>query len=231
MMGVRFMFHRFAVFALVLSSQGAFSSGSGTPPKTTSSSTPKDFFDLSQYPEVKVDMRYATSNNFLDENIYQDFRTPFLHVDTKAQFDKVITYLKRRKPGWKLLVFDALRPHSMQKKLWEKVVGTPEESYVMNPKYGSIHSYGFALDLSLEDESGNEVDMGTGFDSFLKLSQPRHEDQFLSEGKLTRKQVENRQLLREIMGAGDFKVIPNEWWHFEAKSGTLVRRSYSIYDR
>ncbi len=213
-----------SIILLFLGSQMAFSNGAGP-------AVPKDYFELTEFSEVVLDMRYASTNNFLNENIYGDFTRAFLHRDTKVQFAKITAYLKIKKPGWKLLIFDALRPHSMQKKLWAKVEGTDEERYVMNPKYGSIHSFGFALDLSLLDAEGHEVDMGTGFDSFVRMSQPKYEDEFFSAGKLSRQQLNNRKLLREIMGAGGFKVIPNEWWHFEAQQGSVVRKKYPLFDR
>lgn len=216
------------LLSLFVFEKSASAGGSKSPAPVTFK---QNFYSISSYTNVAVDLRYATTNNFLSENIYGNFKTPYLHKDTQKQFEKVLAELQKLKPNWKLLIFDALRPHSKQKLLWKKVEGTSEEAYVMNPRYGSIHSYGFALDLSLLDEKGREVDMGTPFDSFLKLSHPRHEEKYLNSGKLTKQQVENRELLRKLMAAGGFKVIPNEWWHFEALPGREVRKKYKIFDQ
>ena len=141
-----------------------------------------------------------------------------------------IAELQRRAPGFKLLLFDCLRPGSAQKVLWSFVRGTPQQKYVADPERGSIHSYGLAIDLSLQDAEGREVDMGTPYDQFDELAEPRHEDRFLSEGRLTKTQIENRQLLREVMTAAGFQGLPHEWWHFDAKPPTEVRRHHQILD-
>jgi D-alanyl-D-alanine dipeptidase len=98
--------------------------------------------------------------------------------------------------------------------------------YVADPKIGSIHNYGFAVDLTLADAAGREVDMGTGFDDFTPLSEPRLEERFLAEGRLSDDQVTNRRLLRGVMEEAGFRHLPLEWWHFDAEPPDLVRRLF-----
>jgi len=191
----------------------------------------ESYKDLSRHPFVVANMIYATRNNFVGENIYGNFKKPLAHFITDEKLQKANEELQRLKPGWKFKVYDALRPHDCQIKLWNKVKGTPHQGYVMNPQHGSIHSFGFALDITLEDENGNEVDMGTPVDSFKDLSHPKYEQRHLASGELTRAQYDNRQILRKSMVKGGFQTISNEWWHFEALPSDQVRGHYPLYNR
>jgi len=101
---------------------------------------------------------------------------------------------------------------------------------VANPKAGSIHNYGCAVDITISDMSGTRLDMGTPLDFFGELAQPRYEEKFLKEGKLTEEQVANRRLLRKVMYAAGFQGIKNEWWHFEAFDKKHIRKTYSIVE-
>jgi D-alanyl-D-alanine dipeptidase len=98
--------------------------------------------------------------------------------------------------------------------------------YLADPARGSIHSYGMALDITLLDETGKELDMGTGFDDMTDLSHPALEEGFLVAGKLTEAQVVNRRLLREAMLEAGFFGIRTEWWHFDCGDRELVRATY-----
>jgi D-alanyl-D-alanine dipeptidase len=188
------------------------------------------FVDVTLIPGVLVDVRYATTNNFLNENIYQGFDRALLHPEAFEQFRKANDELRRIRPGWQFLVFDALRPRRMQRRLFEKVKGTPEEIYVMDPDKGSVHNFGFAIDLSCVDESGREVDMGTDFDAFVKLAHPKLEEEFLASGELSRRQLDNRLVLRQSMAAGGYTGIGHEWWHFNARPTDDVRAKYPIFE-
>lgn len=189
-----------------------------------------DYIDLSTIPGVVVDLRYATKNNFTGENIYGDFKKALLHRQAAKKISKAAEFLTQRKPGWKLLILDALRPRSAQWILWNKVRGTAEQNYVKNPQKGSVHNYGFAVDITLIDGEGKEVDMGTPYDAFTRLAQPRYEDQFLKEGKLTSDQIANRKLLRDVMQSAGFIQLVIEWWHFDALPPSEVRKNYPIVE-
>ena len=137
--------------------------------------------DVSNLPNVHLSLRYASDNNFMKKNVYGEFHQCFCTKWLPRNSKRPRARFKRR-AGWKFLVFDCLRPRSIQAKLFDVVKGTPQQPYVANPSTGSIHNYGFAIDLSLEDENGHELDMGTGFDDFRPLSRPDHERENLMQG-------------------------------------------------
>ena len=114
----------------------------------------------------------------------------------------------------------------MQQQLWDALEGTGLQMYLANPARGSIHPYGMALDITLLDEQGRELDMGTGFDDMTDLSHPALEEGFLVAGRLTDAQVANRRLLREGMLAAGFFGINTEWWHFDCGDRDLVRATF-----
>jgi D-alanyl-D-alanine dipeptidase len=203
---------------------------SNLPPDLAWLANDKNFDDVSHIPNVKVILRYASETNFLKRNVYGEFRQCFLHRIAAEKLRKAARELQEEKPGWKLLVFDCLRPRSVQAKLFAVVNGTAQQSYVADPRSGSIHNYGFAIDLSLEDENGRELDMGTGFDDFSALSQPNDEHEGLEAGKLSREQFEHRLLLRKIMLRAGFLQLPIEWWHYDALPKKEVKRYYKIVE-
>ncbi len=190
----------------------------------------KEFIEIKPSSRLMVDLRYATSNNFMGKNVYGIFNKAYLHEYAADKLSQALIYLEKNKPAYKLIIFDALRPRSAQHKLWECVVGTDQEKYVANPVSGSMHNYGFALDLSLLDESGAELDMGTEFDDFTELSQPQLETHFLQQGRISQKHVDNRLILREAMTQAGFIQLPHEWWHFDALPKSDVKKLYKIVE-
>jgi len=190
-----------------------------------------DYLDIGKFSGVKVDLRYATLNNFTGENLYgHRLKSAFLHKDGAEKFLQAIKRLQRSKPSWSFLVLDALRPLSVQKRMWSFVEGTPQQIYVANPSRGSIHNFGLAIDLTLLNEKGVEVDMGTPFDSFEELAQPRFEERFVESGLLTRAQVDHRHILRDVMLGAGFLSIPHEWWHFNAIEMHAARSQYKMIE-
>ena len=193
-----------------------------------------NFTDISAYPCVLVDLRYASVNNFMGINMYGPLYGPkrkvFLHKDAAAKLTKAIELLKKARPGWSFLVFDALRPRSVQWMMWDKVKDTPQKKYVANPAIGSAHNYGMAIDIGLTDGKNGEVDMGTGFDAFTPLAEPRQEAKFLKRGKLTARQVENRLILRRAMTGAGFRQLSHEWWHYNALPEPEIRKKYKIVE-
>jgi D-alanyl-D-alanine dipeptidase len=189
-----------------------------------------DYVEIGAADGVVVDLRYATTNNFVGRNLYGEFDGAFLHKVAAAKFRDAVERLGLIEPEYRFVIFDALRPRSVQWILWEYVVGTDRQKYVANPKGGSIHNYGFALDLSILDETGEELDMGTSFDDFSRLAQPRYEEKFLAEGKLSGIQIGNRRLLRGVMEAAGFNSLRLEWWHFNALPRAEVKANYRIIE-
>ncbi|HMA48170.1 MAG TPA: M15 family metallopeptidase [Magnetospirillaceae bacterium] len=189
-----------------------------------------DFREITVNDGVVIDLRYASSNNFVGQNMYGAFTRLFLHKRAADKLKAAIALLKHEHPGYKFVIYDGLRPRSVQYVLWQKVAGTPQEKYVADPKKGSIHNFGLAIDLSVLDEKGRELDMGTGFDSFTPLAETQLEKEKLASGELTQAQLENRLILRRPMEEAGFKVLPEEWWHFDALPADIVRKQFTAVE-
>lgn len=189
-----------------------------------------EFEDLTPLPQVKADLRYGTTNNLLGRDVYGGYQKVLLHREAAAKFRIAASLLTERAPELQFVVFDALRPQTAQIQFWEIVKGTPQQPYFADPAKGSIHSFGFAIDLGLLDSRGRELPMGTEFDDLSPLAEPRREEEFLQEGKLTAEHLKNRRLLRSIMVDAGFLSIPHEWWHFDALPPAQVRASFKIVE-
>lgn len=185
-----------------------------------------DFRHLSTIAGIAIDLRYAGPHNFLGHDLYGAHDCAWLHVQAAAALERVVAWLAATCPGARVLVLDALRPQRVQQQLWEALAGTDLQMYLAEPTRGSIHSFGMALDVTILDQSGVELDMGTGFDDMTELSHPALEEGFLARGDLTLDQVANRQLLREAMFQGGFVGINTEWWHFDCGNRDVVRATF-----
>ncbi len=185
-----------------------------------------DFRHLSGIAGIAVDLRYASPHNFVGRDLYSPFDCAWLHRDAAAALEKAVAWLAQARPGFTALVLDALRPQRVQEQLWDALDGTGLRIYLAEPGRGSIHSFGMALDITLLDAAGREVDMGTGFDDLSERSQPGKEQELLARGELTQAQVDNRQLLRDAMAHGGFVGISSEWWHYDFGDRELVRRTF-----
>lgn len=179
---------------------------------------------------IIVDLKYSSTDNFLKTDAYDDLDGCYLRPVVAQMLVKVQEYLNRVHPGYRIKTLDCVRPRSVQWKMWKIVKNTPSQKYVANPAVGSIHNYGAAVDLTVVDSLGNELDMGTPFDFFGDLAQPRYEKKFLNEGKLTVKQIANRKILRDAMTSAGFIQLPSEWWHFDAFSRDKVKQQYNIIE-
>jgi D-alanyl-D-alanine dipeptidase len=184
------------------------------------------FRHLSTIAGIAVDLRYATPNNFVGRDLYSPYDCAWLHRDAAAALERVVDWLKERRPDCTPLVLDALRPQRVQQQLWDALAGTDLQMYLADPQRGSIHSFGMALDVTLLDEAGRELDMGTGFDDMTLLSHPALEARFLASGELTAAQAANRQLLRDAMFQAGFVGINTEWWHFDCGDRNVVRQTF-----
>jgi D-alanyl-D-alanine dipeptidase len=185
-----------------------------------------DFRHLSTVPDIAVDLRYAGVDNFVGRDLYGALDCAWLHHLAAAGLERAVTLLAREAPGHRLLVLDALRPHRVQIQLWDHLEGTDLRQYVADPARGSIHSFGMALDATLIDPQGRELDMGSGFDEMTERSHPRLEAQHLATGALTPAQHRNRALLRTALCQSGFQGIDNEWWHFEMLDRQHVRERF-----
>lgn len=184
------------------------------------------FRHLSTVAGIAVDLRYATPHNFTGRDLYSPFDCAWLHRDAAAALERAVAWLAQHAPGHTLLVLDALRPQRVQQQLWDALDGTDLRIYLADPVRGSIHSYGMALDVTLLDPAGRELDMGTGFDDMTELSHPALEEGFLRAGALTDRQVAQRRLLRDTMVQAGFVGINTEWWHFDCGDRDHVRQTF-----
>ena len=185
-----------------------------------------EFRHLSTIAGIEVDLRYAGANNFVGRDLYSPFDCAWLHREAAAALETAVAYLAARAPGHTILVLDALRPQRVQQQLWDALDGTGLQMYLANPARGSIHSYGMALDVTILDRQGVELDMGTGFDDMTALSHPALEDGFLATGELLEAQLANRRLLRDAMLGAGFVGINTEWWHFDCGDRERVRTTF-----
>ncbi|OIV39590.1 M15 family metallopeptidase [Flavobacterium johnsoniae] len=165
------------------------------------------FVNLKDYSKDFVyDMKYATEDNFLKAKVY-DCAECFLRYKTvKALIAANNDFIKK---GFRIKLYDCYRPLSIQKKMWE-IVSNPK--YVADPKKGSIHNRGGAVDISLVDLNGKEVEMGTAFDFFG----PEAGHNYI---KFSKEILANRKFLKKIMTQNGFNSFDSEWWHYNLKAG------------
>lgn len=179
-------------------------------------------------PSIQVDLKYASEDNFMEANVYGNMHKCYLQKEVAVKLSKAQEYLKEKKPQYSIVIFDGARPKSVQQKMWDLVKGTSAHKYVASPNHGSIHNYGAAVDVSIVDADGKELDMGTDYDFFGDLAQPRYERQFSQTGELMPNQLANRILLREVMKKAGFKGILSEWWHFESDRLEKVKKKFHL---
>lgn len=179
-------------------------------------------------PQVIVELKYSTADNFLGTDVYGELTNAYLQPECIRKLKRAFTLLQKKKPGYTFIIYDALRPVSVQQLMWD-TIDVPQEKkfwYVAPPGKGSIHNYGMAVDLTIADSSGKALDMGTEFDHFGKLSFPRFTQKFLAEGKLSQQQASNRNFLIDIMQQAGFTVARTEWWHFNATSLASAKQRF-----
>ena len=151
---------------------------------------------------ILLDIKYATTDNFLGEAVYPAARC-FVVRPMAAKLDSIQRELELM--GLGLKIFDGYRPYSVTKKMWEIL---PDDRYVANPINGSRHNRGAAVDLTLVDSLGNELEMPTAFDDFTEKA--AHSYNNLSDTVKA-----NRALLKSIMEKYGFTPIKSEWWHYD----------------
>lgn len=134
-------------------------------------------------------------------------------------------------PGYHLLVKDAARPMSVQRRMFNAVKGTSKANYVANPaKGGGLHNYGLAVDVTIEDAQGNELDMGTPVDHLGPEANIDREPLLVKKGVMSEYARQNRLLLRKVMKDAGFKPLRTEWWHFNLVSKAIAREKYKRLD-
>lgn len=182
-----------------------------------------DFVRLADLPGVAVELRYATPDNFVGRDLYSPLDCAWIRREAGEGIARAYADLHSRSPGLRFLILDALRPQRVQEQLWASLEGTGLQMYLANPTRGSIHSFGMAVDITLIDAQGVELDMGTPFDDLTEKSHPKLEADFLARGVMTAQQLANRHLLRDVLTSAGFRGITTEWWHFDFGDRERVR--------
>lgn len=183
-------------------------------------------------PGILVDLRYSGTNNFMNQDVYGSLTRAYLQPDVASDLLLCQNFLQERDSSLTLLIFDAVRPRSVQQIMWD-VLDMPiheKTKFVSNPKNGSVHNYGAAVDITIAKKTGEPLDMGADYDDIRLIAYPRHEQAYLDSGLLNLQQVENRKLLRETMRAGGFSGIQTEWWHFNRYSRDACKTKYEIVE-
>ena len=175
--------------------------------QSSSSINDTTFVNLKDYSQDFIyDMKYATDDNFLKSKVYDCAECYLRYKTVKALIFANAKFVVK---GFKIKLFDCYRPLDIQKKMWV-IVSNPK--YVANPEKGSIHNRGGAVDITLVDFNGKELDMGTAFDFFGK--EASHDFPGLS------KEIKNnRKILKKIMIKEGFNSFDSEWWHYNLKAG------------
>jgi zinc D-Ala-D-Ala dipeptidase len=172
-------------------------------PKARAVEKPDDLVDVAAaIPDAIIDIRYATKDNFVGEVLYPKAVCK-LRRAVRTRLVAVAAALRKR--DRRLLLWDCYRPLAIQKKLWKKV---PDPNYVADPKTGSKHNRGAAIDLAVVDKAGKPVALPTKFDEFSSAAHRDH--------ALVAPSGRDAKLLSDAMTAAGFVPMPTEWWHFDA---------------
>lgn len=163
---------------------------------------------------IVQDVRYATTNNFTGRVLYPS-SIVFLRKVVADSLSKANAYFKKYY-NYRIKIYDGYRPRRIQKIMWSII---PDEKFVANPAKGSRHNRGAAVDITLIDSLGNELDFGTGFDDFTEKASPFYMD-------FPQKILDNRKLLKDVMSKFGFTQLDSEWWHFDFKDW----KNFSIPD-
>ncbi|GAA0879327.1 hypothetical protein GCM10009119_22950 [Algoriphagus jejuensis] len=172
-------------------------------------------------PGVRIELKYSTTDNFFGKDVYGDHVRCYLQPEVADRVKKAQELLQKDHPHLTLLIYDGVRPLSVQQILWDSLdkPDSIKPLYVADPKVGGLHNFGVAVDLTIFDtEADSTLDMGTAYDYFGYPAYPDREKQMLAEGKITKAQVANREILRKVMKGAGFTGVGSEWWHFNAFS-------------
>jgi len=182
-------------------------------------------------PGIMVQMVYATPYNFMGKVLYEDLNRAYLQPDVAQKLLQAYKALKQLRPDLTLVVYDAARPVSIQREMWNMVKGTSWDYYISNPaKGGGMHNFGAAVDLSLMDCTGNPLCMGSSYDYFGEEANIDKEDELVKKGLITPRELKNRLLLRNVMREAGFRTVKSEWWHFNACSLDEAKERYKIIE-
>ena len=152
---------------------------------------------------IITDVKYATTDNFTGKILYPTNKV-YTRKIVGDKLKEINSFLKQNY-NYRLKIFDAFRPLSVQKKMWEVY---PDPNYVADPAKGSRHNRGAAVDLTIIDSTGIELDMGTQYDDFTEKAWHNYND-------FSKEIIQNRKLLFKVMIKFGFLPLESEWWHYD----------------
>ena len=181
---------------------------------------------------IRISLHYSTFHNFLKKPIYKGLQDCYLPCEVAIKLSNAQYFLKQQFPYYNIIVFDATRPLSAQTQMWNdfEMPAKDKINYLAHPHDISLHNYGAAVDVGIISNDAILLNMGTDFDTFEELSKPNKENQFYSEGKLTKNALANRLLLRQVMYKAGFSGITSEWWHFNATTKLNAATKYVLIE-
>jgi len=183
-------------------------------------------------PDILVLLKYSTTDNFVGLDMYGGMRNCYLQPEVAGKLVKAQQKLKELNGALTLLVYDGVRPRSVQQMMWDtlKMPFERKIKFVSNPQFGSLHNFGAAVDITIANLEGSPLDMGAPYDDTSFVAWPIHELRYLQSGMLTQEQVDNRRLLRTVMTHGGFFNIQSEWWHFNACTREVAAARWKIVE-
>lgn len=198
---------------------------------------------------ILVELKYSSTDNFVGEDMYGELNRAYLEISFAQRVVQAAQYLERHHPNYRLLIYDAARPISVQRYMRSVVDGTEFESFVADGSKGGRHNYGVAVDLTIATADGTPLDMGALFDDFSDIAAVKgtpdnsdpttrtlavyraYAEEQMRKGVLTKEAANNRLLLIEVMASADLVPYRREWWHFEElMSMSETRTKYRLLD-
>lgn len=193
--------------------------------------------------EIEVALKYATEDNFVGQNMYGTLRKAFFRPHFAKKIVEAQRLLREHHPDYSLLIYDAARPLSVQRRMRKAVEGTPLTAYVAEGTRGGRHNYGVAVDLTIIDGNGQPLDMGAPFDHFGREawigtdknttleSYKAYVEWQRKEGIISDEAARNRTLLLEVMNSVGLRPYAKEWWHYQERiSMPRTREIYPLLD-
>lgn len=200
-------------------------------------------------PDILVELKYSTKDNFVGMDMYGELERAYLEKEFADRVVEAQKILKRRNSNYTLLIYDAARPISVQRTMYECVKGTDLERFVANGTRGGRHNYGVAVDLTIATNDGTPLDMGTEFDNFTDAASVKgipdtsdastrtisiyrdYVNSLAARGVISFEAAKNRILLLEVMLEAGLYPYRREWWHYEdIMSMESVRTKYKLLD-
>jgi D-alanyl-D-alanine dipeptidase len=177
---------------------------------TTKSNPNKQMIDIQKFiPGVILDLRYATTNNFMHKKLYPAITKTYLRLPAAQALQRIERELKEM--GFGIKIFDAYRPYSVTEKMWEPI---KDDRYVADPKKGSGHNRGITVDLTIINlKTTKELPMGTGYDNFTDTAHQTFT-------ALPKEILANRNILKSLMEKHGFIALESEWWHYFLPNGS-----------